>query len=71
MTDRKIALVTGAGKRLGKAIAKGLADKGYAMGLHFNSSVGGAQALHDEIVERGGKAKRKKQAPASEAEAAS
>lgn len=57
MTGEKIALVTGAGKRLGKAIAKGLADEGYAMGLHFNSSVGGAQELHDEIVAAGGKAK--------------
>ncbi|MEM1164000.1 MAG: SDR family oxidoreductase [Pseudomonadota bacterium] len=51
-----IALVTGAGKRLGKAIASGLAGKGYAIGLHYNSSVGGAQELHDEIVSNGGRA---------------
>ncbi|MCK7615887.1 SDR family oxidoreductase [Roseibium sediminicola] len=57
MADWKIALVTGAGKRLGKAIARGLADKGFAMGLHFNSSVGGAQELRDEIVAAGGRAK--------------
>ena len=54
-TDR-IALVTGAGKRLGKAIARGLANEGYAMGLHYNSSAEGAQDLHDEIVAEGGKA---------------
>ena len=54
-TDR-IALVTGAGKRLGKAIARGLANEGYAMGLHYNSSAEGAQELHDEIVAEGGKA---------------
>lgn len=51
-----IALVTGAGKRLGKAIASGLAGKGYAIGLHYNSSVGGAQELHDEILSNGGRA---------------
>ncbi|MBO9463414.1 SDR family oxidoreductase [Labrenzia sp. R5_0] len=54
-TDR-IALVTGAGKRLGKAIARGLANEGYAMGLHYNSSAEGAQELHDEIIAEGGKA---------------
>jgi len=56
MAERKIALVTGAGKRLGKAIAKGLADQDFAMGLHYNSSVGGAQELYEEIVGEGGAA---------------
>jgi NAD(P)-dependent dehydrogenase (short-subunit alcohol dehydrogenase family) len=50
MTDRKIALVTGAGKRLGKAIAHGLADAGYAMGLHYNSSADGARDLPTTFV---------------------
>ncbi|MBO6512160.1 MAG: SDR family oxidoreductase [Roseibium sp.] len=56
MSDDKIALVTGAGKRLGKAIASGLAEEGYALGLHYNSSVGGAKELHDEILASGGRA---------------
>jgi NAD(P)-dependent dehydrogenase (short-subunit alcohol dehydrogenase family) len=56
MANDRIALVTGAGKRLGKAIARGLADQGYAMGLHYNSSAEGAKDLHDEIVAEGGKA---------------
>ncbi|WP_417712455.1 SDR family oxidoreductase [Roseibium aggregatum] len=56
MANDRIALVTGAGKRLGKAIARGLADQGYAMGLHYNSSAEGAQELHDEIIAEGGKA---------------
>jgi len=56
MAANKIALVTGAGKRLGKAIAMGLADRGFAMGLHYNSSVGGARDLCDEILAGGGKA---------------
>lgn len=54
-TDR-IALVTGAGKRLGMAIARGLADRGFAVALHYKSSSDGAQALHDEIVAAGGRA---------------
>lgn len=56
MAGRKIALVTGAGKRLGRAIAQGLAERGYAMGLHYNSSADGAQELCDEIGAAGGKA---------------
>ncbi|WP_434055267.1 MAG: SDR family oxidoreductase [Roseibium sp.] len=56
MAADRIALVTGAGKRLGKAIAKGLAGKGYAIGLHYNSSIGGAQELYDDILSSGGRA---------------
>lgn len=56
MAADRIALVTGAGKRLGKAIAGGLADRGFAIGLHYNSSVGGAQELHDDIISEGGRA---------------
>ncbi|POF27842.1 SDR family oxidoreductase [Roseibium marinum] len=56
MTVGKIALVTGAGKRVGKAIARGLADDGYALGLHYNSSAGGAQDLYEDILASGGKA---------------
>ncbi len=54
MADQKIALVTGAGKRLGKALAEGLAAEGYAVGLHYNSSVDGAEVLHDRIRADGG-----------------
>lgn len=56
MATEQIALVTGAGKRLGRAIAKGLAEKGYAVGLHYNSSVGGARELCEEIEASGGRA---------------
>lgn len=54
MADQKIALVTGAGKRLGKALAEGLAAEGYAVGLHYNSSVDGAEELDDRIRAEGG-----------------
>jgi NAD(P)-dependent dehydrogenase (short-subunit alcohol dehydrogenase family) len=56
MTNGKIALVTGAGKRLGKAIARSLADAGYAMGLHYNSSADGARDIADDIRAAGGRA---------------
>jgi NAD(P)-dependent dehydrogenase (short-subunit alcohol dehydrogenase family) len=54
MADQKIALVTGAGKRLGKALAESLAAEGFAIGLHYNSSVDGAEELHDRIRAEGG-----------------
>lgn len=54
MIDKKIALVTGSGKRLGCEIAKGLADDGYAVGIHYNSSSDGARQLQDEIHAAGG-----------------
>jgi NAD(P)-dependent dehydrogenase (short-subunit alcohol dehydrogenase family) len=54
MTDRKVALVTGAGKRLGKALAEGLAAEGYAIGLHYNASAEGAVELSGRIEAAGG-----------------
>ncbi len=56
MSAKKIALVTGSGKRLGKAIAAGLADRGYALALHYNSSAGGARDLYEDIRAAGGEA---------------
>ena len=35
---RRLALVTGAGHRVGRAIALGLSKRGYAVAVHFNSS---------------------------------
>ncbi|MEM1129611.1 MAG: SDR family NAD(P)-dependent oxidoreductase, partial [Pseudomonadota bacterium] len=52
----RVALVTGAGKRVGRAIAEGLAADGYTMALHYNSSAGGAEDLARDITARGGKA---------------
>lgn len=50
----KTALVTGAGQRLGKAIARKLAASGYAVAIHYNSSREPAEALVDEIRDAGG-----------------
>lgn len=50
------ALVTGAGARLGRAMALCLADRGYAVAVHYNSSRDGADAVVSEIEAKGGRA---------------
>jgi NAD(P)-dependent dehydrogenase (short-subunit alcohol dehydrogenase family) len=50
------ALVTGAARRLGRAIALELASAGYDVVVHFNSSRADAEATADEIKKRGRKA---------------
>jgi pteridine reductase len=52
----RVALVTGAGRRLGRAMARALADRGMTVGIHFNASAEGAGELQDEIIRAGGKA---------------
>jgi len=49
-------LITGAGARVGRHLAKGLAVKGWAVALHYNRSEAGAQAMADEIIAAGGRA---------------
>ena len=50
------ALVTGAGKRIGNAVARDLAAHGWAVALHYSASVGGAEELAAEITASGGTA---------------
>jgi pteridine reductase len=52
----RVALVTGAGQRLGRAFAAALAERGMALALHYNSSGSGAASLRDEIRAAGGRA---------------
>lgn len=54
--EGRVALVTGAGQRLGRAFAAALAGRGMSLALHYNASMGGAEALRDEIRAAGGKA---------------
>ena len=51
-----MALVTGAGRRIGAAIARDLARHGWAVAIHYRSSGGEAQALVQEIEAAGGRA---------------
>lgn len=54
---RRIALVTGAGKRLGAAIARGLGEDGLEVVVHFNRSGDDAEATAAAIREAGGQAR--------------
>ncbi|MFD2365312.1 SDR family oxidoreductase [Pseudoduganella sp. GCM10020061] len=55
-TTPRIALVTGAGRRIGRAIALGMARAGWDMALHYRSAEGEAQALAREIEALGRRA---------------
>ncbi len=52
----KAALVTGAGRRIGRALALALADAGFAVALHYHASRAAAERVAAEIRGRGGKA---------------
>jgi len=52
----RVALVTGAGRRLGHAMAKGLAQRGMSLALHYNSSEAVARSLAEGIQRAGGRA---------------
>lgn len=49
-------LVTGAGRRLGRAIALDFANRGWRVGVHYHTSAEGALALAAEIEGKGGTA---------------
>lgn len=52
----RVALVTGAGRRLGRAFASALGARGMRMALHYNASREGAESLQQEIEAAGGRA---------------
>lgn len=56
-TERSVALVTGAGHRLGRAFALALAERGSAIAVHFNSSEDSARETVNAITSRGGEAR--------------
>ena len=51
-----VALITGAGSRLGRVLAKHLAENGYMVVLHVHRSRDAGRALVKEIVDAGGHA---------------
>lgn len=53
---QKTALVTGASRGLGAAIAKRLAKDGYAIGINYRSSDAAARQVADDIASAGGTA---------------
>ena len=53
---RPVALVTGAGERIGAAIAKALAAAGYVVAVHYRSNADGAKAVAAAITAAGGSA---------------
>jgi short-subunit dehydrogenase len=53
----KVALVTGAGRDVGRAIALTLAAEGAAVAVHYSKSAEAAEKVVAEIVAAGGKAK--------------
>lgn len=50
------ALITGASRGIGAAIAKQLADDGYPVIINYKSSVEAAEQVRDEIIANGGRA---------------
>lgn len=56
MSKGRVALVTGAGQRVGRAIAQELAAHGWRLAVHYRNSAVGANELVAEIRAQGGEA---------------
>ena len=53
--SRKVALVTGAGRGIGKAIALKLAEAGYDLGIHYSTTADGAKDTLEKVRALGAK----------------
>ena len=52
----RVALVTGAGRRLGRTMARALAGRGMTLAIHHHASSAGAEELRQEVLAAGGQA---------------
>jgi pteridine reductase len=52
----RVALVTGAGVRLGRVVARALSEEGADVALHYHGSEKGAKELADELFAKGARA---------------
>lgn len=52
-TAKGAALVTGAGNRIGASLARGLAELGHAVVIHYHASASDAQALAKDLTQSG------------------
>ena len=50
------ALITGAGQRLGQAMAAALGARGFAVAIHYRGSKAGAEATAQSVIDAGGTA---------------
>ncbi|MDA8229714.1 MAG: SDR family oxidoreductase [Magnetospirillum sp.] len=55
-TIPRVALVTGAAHRIGRAVALALAEEGFAVAIHYSASAADAEALAADIRGQGGHA---------------
>lgn len=53
--DLRVAFVTGGSGGIGIAIVKKLVDSGFAVAVHYSSNKLKADAIVNEIVQKGGK----------------
>jgi len=51
--DQKVALITGAGRNIGRAIAHALSKQGFALAINVRASVSEGQAVVDELLALG------------------
>jgi 3-oxoacyl-[acyl-carrier protein] reductase len=51
VSERKVALVTGAGTGIGAAIASALADEGFRVAVHYRSSEGKAREVAEKLAD--------------------